>query len=146
MQKYEKKTTYHRIISPAAHGDTLSCTMSPTQALSARQRWTETIKKEGVSKVWDTLSYHRFTLIISRLMVTILWSIRESNPLPFDCEPNALPNELIPQLLWFDIKSLNNTYPSSMFSFLIGLQKYANYSNCIHLFPNLVQYLFGRPL
>ena len=25
-----------------------------------------------------------------------VWSIRESNPLPFDCEPNALPNELIP--------------------------------------------------
>ena len=25
-----------------------------------------------------------------------LWSIRESNPLPVDCEPTALPNELIP--------------------------------------------------
>lgn len=26
-----------------------------------------------------------------------LWSIRESNPSPFDCEPNALPDELIPR-------------------------------------------------
>ena len=30
--------------------------------------------------------------------LTGLWSIWDSNPLPFDCEPNALPDELMPRL------------------------------------------------
>ena len=28
-----------------------------------------------------------------------LWSRWDSNPLPFDCEPNALPDELLPRFL-----------------------------------------------
>ena len=32
-------------------------------------------------------------------VASFLWSRWDSNPLPFDCEPNALPDELLPLVL-----------------------------------------------